>query len=228
MSSATGYVGRRVLVIGIAIGFIYGALLSAAIAAFWWWPLMLFEALLVGAVLWLMRDGGLLDPDRWQKGFEGEAIVSRTLSRLEAFGYELIDDVDIDRGNVDHVIVGPTGVFAIETKNHPGRVEVREGMLRRDGSDCTGFTGQAVRGAMAVRALTRADWVEALLVFPNARMLGGPVRIGTTTVVDLSGLTAFITARPSRLDPDQVHALAGRIRQDQRGRWLVYLPTRVR
>ena len=228
MSSATGYVGRRVLLIGIAVGFLYGALLSAAIAAFWWWPLMLFEALLVVAVLWLMRAGGLLDPDRWQKGFEGEAIVSRTLSRLEPFGYQLIDDVAIERGNVDHVIVGPTGVFAIETKNHPGRLEVRDGILRRDGLECTNFTGQAVRGAMAVRALTRANWVEALLVFPNARMLGGPVPIGTTTVVDLSGLTAFITARPSRLGPDEVQAFATRIRDEQRGRWLTYLPTRVR
>ncbi|MEA2550578.1 MAG: hypothetical protein QOE25_347 [Actinomycetota bacterium] len=228
MSSSTGYVGRRVLLIGIAIGLIYGVLLSALVAGLWWRSLTPVGVVLLAVLVWAVRNNKFVDPDGLQKGFDGEAIVSRTLSRLEAFGYELIDDVDIGRGNVDHVIVGPTGVFAIETKSHPGKVEFRDGILLRDGFDYTSFAGQAVRAAIAVRELTRAGWVEALLVFPNARLSSGPIHIGTTTVVDLAGLTAFITARPSRLDPEQVHTFATRIHDDQGGRWLTRLPIRVR
>ena len=37
------------------------------------------------------------------------------------------------RANLDHVVVGPSGVFVVDTKNWSGRIEVRVGVLRQDG-----------------------------------------------------------------------------------------------
>ena len=49
-------------------------------------------------------------------GRQGEIIVSQCLDKLKANGYRVFADVVGDGFNVDHVLVGPGGVFAIETK----------------------------------------------------------------------------------------------------------------
>jgi hypothetical protein len=36
----------------------------------------------------------------------------------------VIHDVSLGHGNVDHILVGPPGVFTIETKSHPGPIRV--------------------------------------------------------------------------------------------------------
>jgi hypothetical protein len=54
------------------------------------------------------------------------------------------------RANLDHVVVGPPGVFVVDTKNWSGRIEVRVGVLRQDGRS----REKAVTGvADAARAL---------------------------------------------------------------------------
>lgn len=52
----------------------------------------------------------------YQLGFDGERYVAEELSRLIAKGFEIYHDVPFDNFNVDHVLVGPQGVFAIECK----------------------------------------------------------------------------------------------------------------
>ena len=51
-------------------------------------------------------------------GQQGEIIVGRCLEKLMANGYRVFHDVRGDGFNVDHVLVGPGGVFAIETKTN--------------------------------------------------------------------------------------------------------------
>jgi hypothetical protein len=49
-------------------------------------------------------------------GYQGEKAVGQCLEQLRASGYQVIHDVPGEGCNVDHVLVGPGGVFAIETK----------------------------------------------------------------------------------------------------------------
>jgi hypothetical protein len=49
-------------------------------------------------------------------GATAEADSSRELRRLQRDGWVIVDDVEFERFNVDHVLVGPGGIFAIETK----------------------------------------------------------------------------------------------------------------
>jgi hypothetical protein len=49
-------------------------------------------------------------------GIDGERAVGQFLDRLREQGYQAFHDVLADGFNLDHVLVGPGGVFAIETK----------------------------------------------------------------------------------------------------------------
>ncbi|WP_292756547.1 nuclease-related domain-containing protein [Methanobacterium sp.] len=55
----------------------------------------------------------------WSKGAKGEKIVAKKLKKLPK-KYTAIRDVKIPNlgGDIDHVVVGPTGIFVIETKNY--------------------------------------------------------------------------------------------------------------
>jgi len=62
----------------------------------------------------------------WKSGLNGERAVIKNISDKLSNEYSLFNDVllaDGKRlGNIDHIIVGPTGIFVIETKNNRGEV----------------------------------------------------------------------------------------------------------
>ncbi|WP_161788484.1 nuclease-related domain-containing protein [Desulfonatronum thiodismutans] len=49
-------------------------------------------------------------------GFEGEMAVGQELNQLLANGYHVFHDYPAGKFNIDHVLIGPAGVFAVETK----------------------------------------------------------------------------------------------------------------
>ena len=57
----------------------------------------------------------------WNKGIKGEIIVAEYLNQLPE-DYFVFNDVKFpgSYGNLDHVVVGPTGIYVIETKNYKG------------------------------------------------------------------------------------------------------------
>ncbi len=57
----------------------------------------------------------------FMKGAVGEAVVARKLSNFPE-SYRVINDLSTPFGNLDHVVIGPTGVFILDTKNWKGVV----------------------------------------------------------------------------------------------------------
>ena len=57
----------------------------------------------------------------WNKGIIGESIVSNYLNQLPE-EYVIYNDVKFpgSYGNLDHIVIGPKGIFVIETKNYKG------------------------------------------------------------------------------------------------------------
>lgn len=51
-----------------------------------------------------------------KQGRDGEKAVGQYLDRLREKGYHVLHDIVGNNFNVDHVLVGPAGVFTIETK----------------------------------------------------------------------------------------------------------------
>ncbi len=62
----------------------------------------------------------------WQKGNEGEIIVADYLDTLPE-DYFIFNDVKLpgNGGNIDHVVIGPTGIYVIETKNYTGKYRIK-------------------------------------------------------------------------------------------------------
>jgi hypothetical protein len=63
----------------------------------------------------------------WMSGLKGERKVVSNISHKLGNEHSLLNDVKLRdgiTGNIDHVIVGPRGIFAIETKNIHGNFTV--------------------------------------------------------------------------------------------------------
>jgi hypothetical protein len=57
-----------------------------------------------------------------ERGAKAEEKVAVRLADLPD-GYHGFHDIDFKGFNVDHVVVGPAGIFLIETKSHRGRID---------------------------------------------------------------------------------------------------------
>ena len=72
----------------------------------------------------------LIDIRSYRMGLSGEQAMAEQLQRLLPLGYQVFHDVSGDgKWNIDHVVVGPAGVFAIETKyrtKQPGKAGERD------------------------------------------------------------------------------------------------------
>jgi nuclease-like protein len=86
-------------------------------------PLALVELVALGVMLGANHLYSA-QSDRWLRGAEGERAVGGVLAQLEDEGWKALHDISLGRGNVDHVLIGPGGIFTIETKSHPGRIGV--------------------------------------------------------------------------------------------------------
>jgi hypothetical protein len=96
--------------------------------------------------------------DRRDRGASAEEHVGGLLDQLSG-EWRVIHDASLGRGNVDHILIGPAGVFTVETKSHPGPVRVARvhgGTLR-----------QAHAQQRAVEEIAGVS-VEPLLVFSRA------------------------------------------------------------
>ncbi|HEX2851876.1 MAG TPA: nuclease-related domain-containing protein [Opitutaceae bacterium] len=104
---------------------------------------------------------------KYRLGFRGERLVGQELDQLLSKGYRVFHDVPFEGFNVDHVAVGPAGVFVIETKarrkwkvkdlKHPAH------MVRYDGNSLTWPSGRADRFGLEQterNAHTVSEWLS--------------------------------------------------------------------
>ncbi|MFD3589865.1 nuclease-related domain-containing protein [Streptomyces sp. NPDC058683] len=60
--------------------------------------------------------------DSWRTGLAGEQRVGAELNRLERHGWRVLHSIPLgDKVDVDHLLIGPGGVFSINTKHHHKR-----------------------------------------------------------------------------------------------------------
>lgn len=171
--------------------------------------LFLPPAILILAYVWREgKDSRWLDPDSWVAGLRGERAVGRALEDLPPT-FRVIHDLDTGRGNVDHVVIGPSGVFAIETKEWNGRFTERGGRLLHNGREDTRTRKQAVAGAMEVRRRLAAAglnhmWVEAIIVSGRALVQNGKLDLPQTKVLDVNALVHHIEGARQGLSAETI------------------------
>ncbi|MEC4016203.1 nuclease-related domain-containing protein [Streptomyces sp. H27-D2] len=69
---------------------------------------------------WLLQRNS--EWDSWRKGLAGERRVGAELQRLAGQGWHVLHSVPLPRDvDVDHLLIGPGGVFSVNTKHHHGK-----------------------------------------------------------------------------------------------------------
>jgi hypothetical protein len=97
------------------------------------WPALVLGVLAAVAAAGLIYSemryaGSSTRRARLDAGLQGQRQLARTLSVLSD-DYYLVNNLELPgrSDDVDHLLVGPNGVFALETKHHSGRIYCRDG-----------------------------------------------------------------------------------------------------
>ena len=151
----------------------------------------------------------------WEAGAEGERRTGEVLKALEPHGWRLLHDLHWPGrpfANIDHIAVGPGGVFVIDSKNWSGRIEVRDGVLRQNGYRRTETCKGAASAAAAIAAIVAPQYrtaVRALLcLVEQPTPSQQPVDVG---VFGLDNLSAHLRGQPDRLSPQDVRLIMARL-----------------
>lgn len=128
------------------------------------------------AVAWTLRRP--TKADSWRRGLAGERVVARELKRLSRQGWYSLHSIMISpTQDIDHLLIGPGGIFTINTKNHPGMdVWVGNDMVKINHGEGHPYVRKSRREAVRVgRILGRGCGfpveVKALLVFVKPQRL---------------------------------------------------------
>ena len=163
---------------------IFGALfaVSAIAVAFWW-------------------RRGLLRVESFFKGARGEEAMAGMLARLSD-DWHIYHDFVAGKYHVDHVLVGPAGVFAVETKNWRDQVVLESGELIAGGHvpDHPPIA-QATAEAKAVSAaFNRAGWtgeVFPVVCFASGTFKDGFAQSGKVLVANAEAFVKWLVEQPS-------------------------------
>jgi hypothetical protein len=203
---------RRPWVLGIAgVMAVVGLALMGSQPLFGWSLLAMAFVLPVNALF--MTPGHIT---AWGTGADGEARTGRFLEPLRAEGFFVLHDRRIpgSRANIDHIVIGPPGVFVVETKSFGGSLKVRGNEVYVAGRRRTGMIDEAKREALAVQVAlaTELETVNLPVVpvicvhradLPSFGSQAGGVRIASG-----KELVKRLRKAEPRLQPDTTELLA--------------------
>ena len=133
--------------------------------------------------------------ERRDRGATGEEHVGALLEPLTSRGWEVIHDASFGHGNVDHILIGPPGVFTVETKSHPGPIRV--GRVHGATLSQARAQSEALEDATGLRAEPMIVYSRAWVDRPGARRRG--VRVLPARV-----LVGYLEKRQKELTRDEV------------------------
>jgi hypothetical protein len=202
---------RVAVLLGIGVA---GGVLGRHLAPRWG---LVVAVLAAAAAGWGLRFRPSSDAVAWRRGAVGERRTSRLLAPLERHGWVVLHDLAIpgSQANLDHLVIGPGGVFVIDSKQYRGRLQL-------DGS------GRPWHGryplALALRAVDfEADRAARVLVDPDvvvvpivavhgAQVPWDKVVTNGVPVVTARRLPSMLRALPAVLGPERVTGLAAQAR----------------
>lgn len=153
---------------------------------------------------------------RHKAGCRGERVVCERLSTLAAHGYHHFDDLrwrqdPENKVNLDHLVIGPSGVFVVDAKNWAGRIEVRRSSVFQNGTQCDdrmiALAWMTNRVEEVLLAAGYAIRPHAVACFASAQPSLPPV-VGRTLLTDVERIGALLTDRPAVLSPLAIGELA--------------------
>jgi hypothetical protein len=157
----------------------------------------------------------------WSIGAHGERITEQALESLPD-GHQVLHDRRIPgtRANIDHIVVGPGGVFVVESKRMRGKLRLRGDTVFVAGRR-TAMVDEVIREAEAVRQALSVGGLGGIPVQPLLYMqevelpwfLGKPRGIPILTG---RRLVRHITGSPAVLSGDDVTRIAAALSESLR------------
>jgi len=162
-------------------------------------------------------------------GIWGERYVGAVLDELRVDGFQIVHDVPDKKGNIDHVVIGPGGVFTIETKTRTKRAGARDKKIFYDG-ECILADGlkpdrdpiaQAHAQARQIREILKDQTTEDVSVQPVVTYPGWYVEVKAKApsvwVHNENYLVMRLRDLPRVLSSKQVDTYANALRRYVRG-----------
>lgn len=146
--------------------------------------------------------------ENWQKGADGEAATARELTRLPA-GYRVFHDLKVPgggKGNIDHLVLGPSGAWLIDTKAWSGELTAGNGTLWRGRTPIRKEVEQVEWQAERAAERLGVD-VNPMLCFVGTRLPRPAQMVGRARVVSLEALVGHIAGAPQVHLPQHVEGL---------------------
>jgi hypothetical protein len=163
------------------------------------------------------------DSQPWYRGALGEIAVGRILATLPA-GWTVFHALPIGKkgADIDHVVIGPGGIFTINTKNHSGKsVWVADRILMVSGQKQPHIRNadfEATRVTTLLRERMPAlPPVQPVVAVLEPKSLSIKVKPEHVTVLTAAGLRRWLLKRPVVLTAEQLAELAAII--DDRATW---------
>jgi hypothetical protein len=153
----------------------------------------------------------LAQPDEWQRwngAAVGEETVGRELAKLPATWHVLHDlPVNGGPGNIDHLVIGPAGIFTINTKNYSETTVASHGALYVGGAWTSHVSAAEAEARHVGRLVAAADdmTVTPLLVFTSPLVVKQqPARV---TALAQADLIRWFAEQPAHYGPDAVRTI---------------------
>jgi hypothetical protein len=170
-----------------------------------------------GAAGWALRFRPSPETRAWRRGAIGERRTARLLARLERDGWCVLHDLAIpgSRANIDHLLIGPGGVFVIDSKLYTGRLHLAPGGSLWHGRHPLAPLLRTARfeADQAAQLLAAPDVsVVPLLAVHGAQVPWGKLVVDGVPVVSARRLLELLHHLPIVLGPERVGGLADRAR----------------
>ncbi len=168
-------------------------------------------------LLLLIRKYFKVNAIKYYLGRKGETKVRYILSKLPNNYVVFINAKVLPPYNIDFIVLGPTGLFAIEVKSHNGQISFDGSRLLKNGKPFKEKDplAQAMSEALALREKVCAKFCYPVLVFSNG---GVKLRFGfndqkSVYVLKKEFLNKFILSREKSIDDNMIVSLEEKILQ---------------
>src|SRR6266545_7063785 len=167
-------------------------------------------ALAAGLVGWRLRFRVSAETAVWRRGARGERRTARALRKLVRQGWTVLHDVAIpgSRANGDHLLIGPPGVFLVDSKAWHGTItQAIDGQASHNGHPLD-QTIATVRWEAEQVASALGAPVLPLLCVHDTRIPWDEIYVDNVPVLTPARLLALLRSLPAHMDQVGVMLLA--------------------
>jgi nuclease-like protein len=169
-----------------------------------------------GGAWWRLRFHPSPETEAWRRAADGERHLARLLEPLAKQGWGVEHDLPVRgaKGNLNHVVIGPPGIFAIDVRHYRGRLRLSHDGLLWHGHTFLLPTLSATRSKadrLQDRIAAADVWVSPIIAVLGGMVPGGQVTSMGVTVIPARRLPGVLRSLPPTLTTERAREVAAQI-----------------